>query len=304
MNSSDLDDLNNRFGLTDQLTFIIGEGGLRFARVSTPQATAQVCLQGAHVTAFQPNGQQPVLWVSSETAWQEGKAIRGGVPVCWPWFADHPGDASMPAHGFARTSLWDVVDSAIEDDGSLRLQMSLPADAGQGVGFGEKIELRLVVKVSTELTLELTTINRSESVFEITEALHSYLTVGDISKVRCAGLDGVDYRDKVDGFRSKTQQGDVEFPDRTDRIYENTTGAVQVHDAALERALRIGKSGSDTTVVWNPGPDLSHSMADLADDSYRTMVCVEAANAGVNAVRIEPGASHTLATTIAVQQRN
>ena len=301
MNSCDLDALNETFGLTDCLNFVSGEGGLPFAKISTPLATAEVCLQGAHVTAFQPVGQQPVLWLSSETAWQEGKAIRGGVPVCWPWFADHPDDKSMPAHGFARTSLWDVVGSAIEDDGALRLEMSLPAGAGEAVGFRGECELRLVVTVSTELTLELTTVNRSEAAFEITEALHSYLSIGDIAAVRCEGLDGVDYRDKVDGFRSKTQQGEVTFPDRTDRIYENTRGEVVVHDLSGGRDMVVSKSGSATTVVWNPGPVLSESMADMAPDSYQTMVCVEAANAGANWIRVEPGASHTLATTIRVK---
>lgn len=300
MNSCDLAALNQTFGLTDRLNFVTGEGGLLFAKISTPLATAQVCLQGAQVIAFQPSGQQPVLWLSSATAWQEGKAIRGGVPVCWPWFADHPSDRSMPAHGFARTSMWDVVESALEADGSLRLEMSLPTDAGVGVGYREPFELHLVVTVSTELSLQLTTINRSESAFEITEALHSYLNVGDIAAVRCAGLDGLDYRDKVDGLRSKTQQGEVTFSGRTDRIYENTSTEIMIHDDALARVLRIGKSGSDTTVVWNPGPELSHSMADMADDSYRTMICVEAANAGENRVRLEPGERHVMATTIAV----
>ncbi len=300
MNSSDLDDLNKRFGLTDRLTFVIGEGGLAFARISTALAMAEVCLQGAHVTAFQPSGQQPVLWVSTKTAWQAGDAIRGGVPVCWPWFADHPSDSSMPAHGFARTSMWNVEGSAIENDGSLRLEMSLPADAGKGVGYNEKFELRLVVTVATGLTLELMTINRSDSAFEITEALHSYLTIGAITEVRCEGLDGVDYRDKVDGFRSKTQQGEVTFHGRTDRIYESTSTEITIHDGALARVIRVGKVGSDTTVIWNPGPELSRSMADLADDSYRTMVCVEAANVGDNRIRLEPGERHTVATTIAV----
>jgi len=300
VNSGDLDDLNKRFGLNDHLTFATGEGALPFAIISTSLATAQVCLQGAHLTAFQPHGHLPLLWVSSETDWQIGKAIRGGVPVCWPWFADHPGDPSRPAHGFARTAMWDVVGSEIGNDGVLRMNLSLPADAGGSTGIVENFELHLAVTVSTELTLELTTINGSDSAIEITEALHSYLNIGDISRVRCTGLDGVDYRDKVDGFRSKTQQGDVVFPGRTDRIYENTTGDVRIHDAAFDRVLRIGKTGSDTTVVWNPGPDLSKSMADMADDSYRTIVCVEAANAGDNRVRIEPGERHVMATTIAV----
>jgi len=303
VNSCDLDALNEGFGLTDCLTFVRGEGGLPFAKISTPLASAEVCLQGAHVTAFQPVGESAVLWVSAETDWQEGKAIRGGVPVCWPWFADHPNDESMPAHGFARTAMWQVVSSEMDDAGALRLEMALPAEAGESVAFQGEFQLRLLVTVGAGLTLELTTVNRGESALEITEALHTYLSVGDIDGVRCSGLDGIAYRDKVDDFRSKTQNGEVSFPGRTDRIYENTEGDVVVHDDVAARDILISKSGSATTVVWNPGPALSESMADMVADSYRTMVCVEAANAGANGVHIEPGASHTLATTIAVKRR-
>lgn len=301
MNESSISDLNDAFAIADVLAFSAGEGGLPFAKISTPLATAEVCLHGAHVTRFQPTGEQAVLWVSSETPYGMGKAIRGGIPVCWPWFADHPSRPELPAHGIARTAMWEVVSAAVPEPGCVRLELTLPASAASAETFSSAFELRLVITVSSVLTVELTATNGSDTAFDVSEALHTYLNVGAIDAVRCEGLDGVRYRDKVDELRQKAQSGEVIFDGRTDRLYEGTTSDILVHDSAFERTIRVSKSGSDTTVVWNPWSELSEKMSDMAADGYRTMVCVEAANASENVIRLQPGESHTLATTIGVE---
>lgn len=301
VSNSEIDSLNEAFALEGMLEFHAGPGGLTFAILTTPLSTADVCLHGAHVTSFLPTAGSEVLWLSSQTAWQEGKAIRGGIPVCWPWFADHPTDSSLPAHGIARTAMWDVVRAWSPFAGCIRLELFLPTSSVSKEHFDAEFDLRLEITLQDSLKLELTAINRSDRALQVTDALHTYLTVGDIEAVRCRGLDGVTYFDKVDGLQRKIQAGDVTFSERTDRIYEQTADDVLLRDEALDRSIRIKKSGSITTVVWNPWSELSEKMTDMAADGYRTMVCVEAANAGADVILLEPADKHVLSTTLCVE---
>ncbi len=285
-----IENLNATFEIPDALTFETGPGGFPFAKIATDRATAEICLHGGHVTAFAPAGQTPVIWMSSEAVFDPKKALRGGIPICWPWFGDHPTDSTQPAHGFARTSMWNVTGSALAGPGTVRLELTLPTENG----------CVLAITVGNTLSLELTSTNRSDSALDVTTALHTYFTVGDIGQVRCEGLDGVSYRDKMDGYAEKMQEGDVIIDSPTDRVYENTTGVVLIRDAALGRTIRVGKSGSQTTVVWNPWASGAAKMGDMPDDGYKTMICVEAANAGSDVISLAPGKSHTIATTIGV----
>ena len=197
--------------------------------------------------------------------------------------------------------MWDVVRAWSPFVGCIRLELFLPTSSVSKEHFDAQFDLRLEVTLQGSLKLELTAINRSDRNLQITDALHTYLNVGDIEAVRCRGLDGVSYLDKVDGLQCKTQAGDVTFSERTDRIYEETADDVLVRDEALDRAIRIKKSGSSTTVVWNPWSELSEKMTDMSADGYRTMVCVEAANAGADVIRLEPGERHVLSTTLCVE---
>ncbi|CAN5368010.1 D-hexose-6-phosphate mutarotase [soil metagenome] len=301
MNAASPDSLAARFGIPDALAFESGPGGFPFAKIATPEATAEVCLHGGHLTAFAPAGQEPVIWMSPAAVFAPSKAIRGGIPVCWPWFGDHPDDpASKPAHGFARTSLWEVTAASQPEPGAVRLELGLPAAAAPPGVFPPAYNCTLAITVARTLALELTTTNLSDSPFVLTAALHTYLNVGDISQIRCEGLDGTRYRDKMDGYRQKSQSGDILIDSPTDRVYEDTTGDTLVRDGALGRTIRVRKSGSSTTVVWNPWAAGAAKMADMPDDGYQTMLCVEAANAGTGAVTLAPGRSHALATMITV----
>ncbi len=299
LDTQSLSILNSHFGIPGSLSFQRGPGDFVFGRIQTPSSTAEICLHGAHVTAFAPTGQAPVIWLSPDAVFAPGKAIRGGVPICWPWFADHPDDATQPAHGVARTSCWEVLESTLLDDGSVRIDFSLPSKFSEPLAPG--IELRLTVTVSSQLDFQLITANQSEKRFSMTEALHTYLHVGEIEKVRIRGLDGVEYLDKVEASGRKRQEGDVIVTSETDRIYGDTTADVLVHDEELARVIRVAKKGSAATVVWNPWAEVAARMTDFTDDGFRKMVCVEAANAAGNTLVIEPGSRHILGTTLSVE---
>lgn len=298
----DLDTLDRRFGRKDHVTFAAGPGELGpVAHVANRHATASIALHGAHVMAFQPRDHQPVLWVSSRSAFRPGKAIRGGIPVCWPWFADHPTDRTKPAHGFVRAVPWSVVGTEIVDDAATRVRLRLDDDDATHALWPHRFELELAVTVGVSLAVALTIRNTGDAAFTSGGALHSYFTVGDVERVAVHGLDGCAYVDKVDALARKVQRGAVRIDAETDRVYLDTTADCVIDDSGLRRRIVIAKTGSRSTVVWNPWRAKAASMADFGDDEYPGMVCVETANAGADVVSIPPRASHVLGTTIRVE---
>jgi glucose-6-phosphate 1-epimerase len=282
-----------------------GRGGLACVRVEAPHATAELYLHGAHVTAWQPHGHEPVLWTSAESRFAPGAPIRGGVPICFPWFGPHPQDPDAPAHGWARTTAWELV-GADEDpaSGDVRVELSLSdSEATRASAWPHGFTATYRVTVGRSLRLELEVTNRDPEAVTLTQALHTYLTVGDVREVAVTGLEGADYVDKAPapGGATHARQGDgpLRFTAETDRVL--ASGAtVHVRDPRLDRTLVVAKEGSGSTVVWNPWVAKSRAMPDFGDDEWPGMVCVEAANVGTAAVTLPPGASHRLATTLSV----
>lgn len=298
---SALEDLNARFALAGQLSFVDGPGGLVQARIENDLAAAAVTLYGAHVMTFQPRSHEPVLWLSPQTHFAVGKAIRGGVPVCWPWFAAHPEQATYPSHGFVRTQPWQVSATAAMPDGTTRLQLTRAATPDETEFWPHAYRLELLVTVGQSLSLSLNVHNPGQHAFTYTGALHTYFTVGDVNRINITGLDQTDYLDKVTGFDRKTQAGPVIFTQETDRIYLDTAATCVINDPVLRRRIHVAKSGSQTTVVWNPWAEKSAAMPDMGPDAYRTMVCVETANAADDQITVPPGASHHLQAEISVE---
>ena len=244
---SEIEQLNQRHAIPDQLTFTEGPGGLPVAQVRNSHAGATIALHGAHVLHFRPHGHDPLLWLSSAAIFAPDVAIRGGIPICWPWFAAHPADASKPQHGFVRTMPWHVLDGAAHDDRTeLRLGVS-DSEATRAI-WPHAFELELLVTVGATLELALITRNIDRAPFTISAALHSYLTVGDAGAIAIEGLDGHDYIDKVAGGARARQAGAVTLADETDRIYLDAPGSCTVIDPALSRRIEIAKAGSRTTV--------------------------------------------------------
>ena len=292
-----LDALNTRFTIPQQVHFEDQTVGLPVAHISTPHGTARVSLYGGHVLSWQPAGQQPVIWVSPAAIYATGTAIRGGVPVCWPWFGSVPGKVS---HGFARTSVWQVRGTDVATDGVATLRLGLQDDAHTRTLWPHAFDLELVVTVGPTLTLALSTRNTGDTPFTITQALHTYFCVGDIAQTVVHGLDGGQYLDKPRDFAQFAQTGPVTFSDEVDRVYIDTTGDCVIEDSALQRSIRVAKSGSTSTVVWNPWAEREKAMVDMATGDYKGMVCVETCNAGPDRIVVGPHAAHTLSATFSV----
>jgi glucose-6-phosphate 1-epimerase len=236
--------------------------------IDHPKVRAAITLQGAHLLAYQPQNEQPILWMSSESAFKTGVAIRGGVPICWPWF----GPAGQPSHGFARILPWELT-SHQENEQGVELILTLKQNAETLELWPHDFTLTARFELGTECHIEL----ESNGDFETTSALHAYFNIGDINNVKVSGL-GKNYIDKVDGGKTAQQQGPLAFKGQTDRIYTAPEATSLIIDSALDRTLVIEHHFNSDVVAWNPGAELSASMKDMADDSYKTMVCVETAN--------------------------
>jgi glucose-6-phosphate 1-epimerase len=249
------------------------------------------------VLSWQPTGQAPVIWLSKAAVFESGKSVRGGVPVCWPWFGAREGNT---AHGFVRTRLWDVRETSINADKQVVLRLGIADDAITRAVWDFAFDLELVVSVGASLSMELITRNTGDQPFTVTEALHTYFDIGDIGQTQVFGLDGTDYLDKVNQFAKRAQTGAVEFTGETDRIYFNTLADCLIDDPVRHRHMRISKTGSSASVVWNPWSGREKDIADMACGEYRGMVCVETANAGLHQVTVEPGAIHALTARIEV----
>jgi glucose-6-phosphate 1-epimerase len=294
-------DLNPRFAIADSLQFEDAPGGLIRAVIATPLAEANIYLQGAHIAHWTPKGQRPVLFTSSRSLFAPGKAIRGGVPIIFPWFGARGHGLPGPAHGFARSMDFEVESTAMRDDGSVEIVMGLVPNKETSLHGYPRFRLAFKVAVGTTLEMELTTYNNDGLPMEYEEALHTYLSIGDINKTTVTGLDGTMFIDKTDGFTRKQESREsIRVDKETDSLYLNTTAACVVHDAAWGRAITVEKTNSSSTVVWNPWIEKTRAMKDMAPEDWREMICVESANAADNAITLGPGESRAMATTIRV----
>lgn len=250
---------------------------------------ALLTLQGAHLISYKQSGEER-LWMSPKTLFEPNQPIRGGVPICWPWFGPHGTDSTRPAHGFARTSNWQLLgQSSTPESAVLRLGFS-STDADYPLEAEYQIEL-------TKHSLEMRLISRNvgERAVELTEALHTYLPVSDLENASLHGLTGVKYADKLLDYEQALESREgVYLTNPTDRVYYDTSEKLDLIDTGTGAATEIAKQGSGTTVVWNAGEEVAVGMADLGAENYRGYICVEAANALEACVILEPGQSHTL----------
>ena len=302
---SSLDTLAQQFAMPELLSFThSAEGGL-VIEVDNDFATAAISLSGGHLLRWQPKTQaEPVIWLSEAAKVQPGKSIRGGVPVCWPWFGAHSTEADFPAHGYARTAAWQVVETAALANGETEIELALDESNHNGSLWPYTTPLSLRITVGQRLKMCLTTRNDSADSVEISEALHTYFQIGDIASIKVEGLDACQYLDKVDDFAQKTQAGAIGFVGETDRVYVDTAAECVIDDEQLQRRIHIAKHGSASTVVWSPWQDKAAAMGDLGEpEGWRRMVCVESANAAHNRVNIAPGGSHSLAVEYWVEDK-
>jgi glucose-6-phosphate 1-epimerase len=280
----------------------IGPGGLPFLVVETARCRAHLTPYGAQLCEWTPAGQETsALFLSPRATFATGKAIRGGVPICFPWFANHPSDPTKPMHGFARTRMWQLGEITRDDAGDVRVVLRLTPDAGTRAYWDADFaaSLTLVLGTSLAMTFEVENTGGAELAYEI--ALHTYLRVGDVEKIRLHGLERTRFIDKVDGMKEKIAAAEpLALAGEIDRVFLDTTATCTVDDPVLERRIRIEKQSSQVTVVWNPGREKAKDVPDIGSDAWRQFVCVETANCRPHVVRVPPRARHAMTARVEV----
>ncbi len=261
-------------------------GELPAVKLTTDLGSVSYTPYGAHILSFTPAGQKDLLWLSEKSCKTPGKAIRGGIPVCWPWF----GAAGKPNHGIARISDWQSSEPCIEPDGSVTVLFDLQSEE-----YGVNASLKM--NAGTSLKLFLTTTNVSGKPLVLSEALHTYFNIGDIAETFVDGLSGCEYTDTVNHTEGK-QDGEIAFSCETDRFFYPGDGLITIRDNGNNRKIGVARFGSASAVVWNPWIDKSRRMPDFGDEEYHGMLCVEAANVGKDIRTLPDGKKHTIGTEI------
>lgn len=270
---------------------------LQYLEVSNTLSSIKIALQGAHIFDFRVKGQKPLLFLSETSHFKRSKAIRGGIPICWPWFGPHPSDKSLPNHGFARISVWKHVQTTHLSEEKTQIVLSLKSSPETLALWPYDFELSLEIIMSDVLKLNLKTKNTGKEAFSLTQALHTYLLVEDINTVKVDGLDKKPYYNKLDDSFDNIQEGTLTFIAETDRVYQEITEPLILQDK--EQNIEVETLGSDTVVIWNPGKNFTDSFSDLHD--FRTMLCIESANALKSSIILEKDEVHTLSSSFRVK---
>jgi glucose-6-phosphate 1-epimerase len=299
MDLAAITELDRRFGIPGTARVIAGSGGLAKVAINVREAAGEVYLHGAHVTSWVPRDADEVLFVSSKSRWEDGHAIRGGVPICFPWFAGKADDPSAPAHGFVRTKAWQL-QSIVQAGDAITVSMFTDSDDATKRWWSADFQLVFHVTFGSELNLELVARNTGTTSLRFEEAMHAYFRVAQIEKVQLQGLNSVHYLDKTDSNRKKTQQGPIVIVSETDRVYLDTKSAITLDDRASRRRIEVAKENSCTTVVWNPWAEKSKALSDLGDDEWMQMVCIETSNVSDFAVELAPGQNHAMKASIRI----
>ncbi len=297
-----LEQLNADYSLTHQLTFVAGPGGLPMIEINNPLAKAKISVYGGQVLSFQPVGAADCLFLSEKAYYAEGKAIKGGAPVCWPWFGADPEGKGRAAHGFVRNRMWNVKSTETLEEGGTKVVLGLSDSEETRSIWPYAFEMAIAITVGTTLQLQLMTRNTGDQAFVLTQALHTYFAVGEIAQVEVLGLDGTRYLDKAKngGGGEKSQAGAVTVAEEVDRIYLDVPSELAIVDAALGRRINITSSGSKTAVVWNPWAEITAASADLTDDSYQKFICVETTNAATDVIEVPAGGDACLTATYGI----
>ncbi|QUJ68273.1 D-hexose-6-phosphate mutarotase [Photobacterium sp. GJ3] len=268
--------------------------GIDVIRILHPQCQAAISLFGGHLLSFQPTGHQAMIWMSEAADYSGSSALRGGIPICWPWF----GKAATPSHGFARTSLWEL-ESFNDQKSHVTVTLTLHDSPTTQAIWPYRFHNRLHFELDKTLKVQLTSTNTDQRPWRMSGALHTYLAVGDIMQTTLSGL-GNEYLDGLANQQRLPSNGTLQFDDAVDRIYNRAESTIHLEDPQLYRRLKIRNQGHDSAVVWNPWQAGAASMVDMTPEGYTTMVCVESALSGTGIV-LEPGQSHHLSTEIGAE---
>ena len=264
--------------------------GYPVVTVNHPTCRAQVALHGAHVMSWCPTGHEEVLYLSPEAVYREGKAIRGGIPICWPWFNAHPSDPDLPSHGLVRNQFWELESTDADDEGVVaKLRRTT-----------EHWTVVATIRMASSLEVAIESTNLGDDQLLVSGALHSYFRVGDVRQITIKGLEDAAYLDTVGQHTNRHQTGVIEIDREVDRYYDSSA-AVRLEDPLKERTILIDKENSPSTVVWNPWIEKAAALGDLPNEDYLAFACVEAAITNDRAVALSQGETHRFATRISVE---
>jgi len=294
------EELRAKFGIAGVLDFA-NEGELVKAVVSRDGMQGELFLQGATVTRWAPAGQRPVIFTSPKAIYAPGTAIRGGVPIIFPWFGPHRTNPKAPQHGFVRAAPWQLDSVAADKAGEVTMALSCGPSEPPSEVWPEPFRATYTVTFGSTLSVSLAVRNLSPRPVVFEEALHTYFEVSDVTAVWVTGLTGTTYIDKVDGAKRKTEgNAGVKLTGETDRVYLNTARQLTIEDPDWKRRIRIEKSGAASAIVWNLWEEKARAMRDMGDPAWRSFICVECGNAADNEVHLAANSEHVLSTLIAV----
>ena len=296
-------ELNKKFSINDQLHFVQKSSGIIVAEITSQFSRVTISTYGAQVLSYLPEGEvEDVLFLSEKAIYGQGKAIRGGIPVCWPCFSDDDSGFELPAHGFARNQVWQVIATKLSEDGSVTISLALGhTDATMAI-WPYEFSLVLEVVINDSLEIVLTTKNLSQESFTITQALHTYFNIRDIDDIEIVGLDKLQYLDKLTDFSEKPQQGHVQVAGEIDRVYLTPPPTVNLTKTGFARDIVITSVGTETLVVWNPGKEITSLLSDVDDIAYKNFICIETANAVVDKVLIDAGGHYSISAKYHVKK--
>jgi glucose-6-phosphate 1-epimerase len=301
----DIAQANDEFGIPGVLSICAGKGEFPLICIENEHARAEISAYAGQVLSYRPESEdQDLLFLSDHAYFRPGKAIKGGIPVCWPWFGPDAEGKGRPDHGFVRARPWRLLSTEAMVDGSTRVRLGCRDDEATRALWPHPFALEIEVTVGASLEVALTTRNTGDAPISITQALHTYFRVGDVHRAQVLGLAGHEYIDKVAGAetsgRTLSQSGPINFDGPVNRIYLDTTERLTVDDPALGRQIQIDRDGSRSAVVWNPWIEQSRQMGDFGDEEYLQMVCVETTNAANDTVMVAPGESYRLASRFGI----
>ncbi len=295
-----IDELNEKFGIEAEVGFY-EEGELVYTMVSNKHADATISLYGAHLLNYNPARNMEVLWMSSESAFETGKAIRGGIPVCFPWFGLHETNEKLPQHGFARLMNWEVTETKTLNDGATRIVMQLCSTEESKKYWPHDFCAEMIFTIGEKLEVALKITNPGDTEWDYTCALHTYFSVSAIQNISIEGLEKTPYQNQLDGGDHVQEAALLQINKPTTHHYYNTVSDTVIHDPVFNRRIRIEKSGSKNTTVWNPWAETCAQIGDMPDNAYETFVCVETVNKFNNEIRLAPGKSHTTTAAIGIE---
>ena len=299
-----IETLNEKFGIAGKVKFCYGRGGLTEIAINTKNAAADISLYGAHLLSFKTSGRQDIIWMSEKSLFEEGKAIRGGIPLCFPWFGPHTTDKTKPQHGFARLQYWEVMDVKENADESIIVTLGLKESDASLQLWPYNFNATAQFIIGETLEVNLTVTNTDNKAFEYSDALHTYFNISNIDTIALEGLQEATYYEAFGTELKKQNSQLLYFNEETNRRYVNSTGNCIIHDKGYDRKISVHKTGSKVTVVWNPGEATAKTIGDITPDGYKTFLCVEPANAypGIDMITLAPGQTHTLSTAIKLME--